>query len=250
MHGPAGAFTLVVIETLLGTFVVMFGVMAVFRVVDRGYYRSTSWVLAPLQIATSFALPAGLRPLGLAAGAGIVLFLIAVYTQRPLLEWITGALASAAAAATIITAGTHGCATSCVVAGAHAGAGALLLGTVTQGMVLGHWYLNQPRLPIAPLKGSTLAFLAALVISLVTGAATRPTLMKARVPASILAASPSSFWWVWLFLLSGTALLALMTRSTVWAVSTQSATGLYYIAIITAIAAQFVLNLLVVSLKT
>ena len=61
----------------------------------------------------------------------------------------------------------------------------------------------------------------------------------------LVALSASGYWWAWLLLLAGTAGLAFMVRSTVRDRSTQSATGLLYIAMLTAIGAQFLLSLLV-----
>src|SRR5947207_2532658 len=42
--------------------------------------------------------------------------------------------------------------------------GGLSLGTVTMGMVLGHWYLVTPRLPEQPLNEATLGLLAVLTV--------------------------------------------------------------------------------------
>lgn len=241
---PANALALVALELLVGTFVLMWISMLVWKVIDRGHYRATTWVVFPFTIALGFALPASLRPAAWATAAAQVGFLVAVYSQRPLLEWAIGALAGATGVWLVAQAGLRSCATACVSGAVQALIGTAFLGAVTHGMVLGHWYLNQPRLPIEPLKGSTRIMLGALGGSLLAGLADRADLVQGVVPAAVLAFSAASYWWTWLLLLAGTGLLALAVRSTVWSRSTQSATGLLYIAVIVALGAQFIISLL------
>lgn len=245
MRGPGGAFALVGFELVVGTFVLMWVTLLVWRVVDRGHYRAATWVLVPLQIAFSFALPGRLRGMGFVLAALSSLFLVSIYSQRPLLEWVSGGLASAWGIGLLVSAGASSCG-GCAAGSVHALAGAFVLGGVTHGMTLGHWYLNQPRLPIEPLKGATWIFLASIAISLAAGIVTRPRLMSASVQGALLFSS-SGFWWTWLLLLAGTAVLGGMIRSTVWSRSTQSATGLLYIAMVTVLGGQFLLNLLLAS---
>lgn len=243
MRGPAGAFVLVGLETFAGTFVLMWITMLVWRVVDRGHYRAAAYCLVPLVVAISFALPRNLRTEGFVLAGLMAAFLVAVYTQRPLLEVATGALASGLSVWLILQSGSRTCG-GCTDGIALAVAGAFFLGAVTHAMVLGHWYLNQPRLPIEPLKGATWIMLASLAAAGLAGFASRGRLLRAVLPG-LVAFSASGYWWAWVLLLVGTIVLALMVRATVWARSTQSATGLLYIAMITAIGAQFLVSLLV-----
>src|SRR5437763_1146125 len=106
------------------------------------------------------------------------------------------------------------------------------------------WYLHHPRLLIEPLKGAPRIMLASLGAAGLAGFASRGRLLRAVLPG-LVAFSASGYWGAWVLLLVGTIVLALMVRSTVWARSTQSATGLLYIAMITAIGAQFLVSLLV-----
>jgi hypothetical protein len=243
VRGPAGAFVLVGLETLVGTFVLMWVTMLVWRAVDRGHYRAAAYCLVALVAALTFALPRDLRTEGLALAGLMAAFLVAVYTQRPLLELATGGLASALGIWLILQGGSRTCG-GCGDGVTLAVAGTFFLGAVTHAMVLGHWYLNQPRLPIEPLKGATWIMLASLGAAGLAGIATRGRLLRAVLPG-LVAFSASGYWWAWLLLLAGTVVLALMVRATVWARSTQSATGLLYIAMITAIGAQFLVSLLV-----
>lgn len=244
MTGPAGAFTLTGLQLVIGTFSVMWGNTIVYPVINRGHYRAATWALFPLIILIAFALPNGTVVWGLAAGVLSAAFLAAVYLERPLGERTIGALASAAGAAAMIASVGSVCSSNCEILAVHALAGALALGTVTHAMVLGHWYLNQPRLPIEPLRGAARIMLVAAAISVLIGVAMRSALVERTVAGGMLAFSGSGYWLGWLLLMSGVLVLGGMVYSTVKRRSTQSATGLLYVAIMPAVVAQFVFNLL------
>lgn len=239
------ALALVSLELIAGSFALMSLTMVVWRVVGRGYYRSTTWVLFPITLALAFTLPPQLRPLGWAFGGLQAAYLAAVYSQRPLIEWATGAAATAAGALLVFAGGRLSCPGGCTVGAVQALVGALFLGGVTNGMVLGHWYLNQARLPIEPLEGATRIMLAGIVVSLVAGFAGRGTLASGVVPGGFVAMSASSYWWTWLVLTVGTGVLGFAIRETVRTRSTQSATGLLYIAMLTAMVGQFIVTRLI-----
>jgi hypothetical protein len=245
LTGPAGAFRLAAVQLLAGLFVFMWAASLRYKIVNRGYYRSTAWVLWPLMLLSAFALPGRLKVLGVQCAVLWALFMVTVYTQRPLLEWATGAAGTGSGLVLIAAAGWQACEGGCTFGAVHALLGGLVLGGVTHGMTLGHWYLNQARLPIEPLKEQTRVIFAILLLSAVAGVLTRPALLKGEVPGGILSYSASSYWWTWVLLMVGTALLMGMVRATVRDRSTQSATGLLYIATLTALAAQFLLDLLV-----
>ncbi|HEX2258797.1 MAG TPA: hypothetical protein VHJ40_03545 [Actinomycetota bacterium] len=245
MTGPKGAFTLVALQLLIGAFVLMWVASLRYPFISRGYYRSTVWVLWPLMAALSFALPDQLRVWSLVTSGAFGLFLIAVYSQRPALEWASGAVASAVGLWLLAEAGGQACPGDCGLGLLHALVGTLLVGGVTHGMVLGHWYLNQARLPIDPLREQCRIIFAALAMGTAAGIVTRPDLILGAVPGGLLTFSPSSYWWAWALLLAATAVLSGMVWATVKARSTQSATGLLYIAMVTVLAAQFLLDLLV-----
>jgi hypothetical protein len=243
VQGPVGAFVLVGFETLAGTFLLMWVTMLVWRVVDRGHYRAASYCLIPLVAALSLAMPGRLRTDGLILSGLLLAFLIAVYLEKRPLEIGIGAAACVLSLWVIYRGGSQSCG-GCADGIALAVVGTFFLGAVTHAMVLGHWYLNQPRLPIEPLKGATRIMLVSLVVAGVAGIVTRGRLFKAVLPG-LVAFSASGYWWAWLLLLIGTGVLAFMVRATVRDRSTQSATGLLYIAMLTAIGAHFLLSLLV-----
>lgn len=245
MRGPGGAFTLTSIQLLAGTVVFMWFTQLRWRIINRGYFRSTTWVLWPLMGALASVLPGGLRLMGAVATLGLVLFLAGVYSQRPLIEWTTGAAASIASVLLLVYAGRDSCADCPGVL--HALTGGVFLGAATHGMVLGHWYLNQARLPLEPLKQAVIILALALGTALTTGLITGPGLRAGVIPSGILAVRAATYWWTWLLLVITTGVLSWMVWQTIKERATQSATGLLYIAIVTALGAQFIFDLLVAS---
>lgn len=243
MRGPGGAFTLTSIQLLAGTFLFLWMTQLRWRIINRGYFRSTTWALWPLMAALTWVLPGGLRFLGAATTLGMLLYLVAIYSQRPLIEWVTGAVASVACVILLVYAGRDSC-EGCPGM-LHSLTGALFLGAATHGMALGHWYLNQARLPLEPLKHAVVILGGAVAISLGSGLLAGPELREGVVPSGILAVKASTYWWTWLALVGATGGISWMVWQTIKERATQSATGLLYLAIVTAMGAQFVFDLLV-----
>lgn len=245
MMGPRGAFAMASIQLLAGSFAMMWAASLRYRFIGRGYYRSTVWVLAPLMWALALVLPENLKTLALVSAGLYLAYLLSVYSQRPLLEWITGGAASVVSVMLIAQGGWQMCDPACAFGLFHGLLGALVLGGVTHGMILGHWYLNQARMPIEPLKEQTWLIIGLLAVSAASGLVGRPRLLEGEVPAGLLAYTPDAYWWTWLLILATTGVLMGMVRATVRDRSTQSATGLLYIATLTTLAGQFLLDLLV-----
>lgn len=245
LNGPRGAFSLTSIQLLAGIFAFMWLASLRFKFVSRGYYRSTTWVLWPLIGLVALVLPGYLKTMAVAAAGLYLAYLLAVYSQRPLLEWLTGTAGALASLGLIGAAGWEVCAGGCGFGLVHGLLGGLFLGSVTHGMILGHWYLNQARLPIEPLREQVRVIFGLLGALVLAGWVTRGILVEGAIPAGIMTYASSSYWWTWLLFMATTLVLMGMVRVTVRDRSTQSATGLLYIASLTALAAQFILNLLV-----
>ncbi|MFQ5792730.1 MAG: hypothetical protein ACE5JI_19845 [Acidobacteriota bacterium] len=113
----------------------------------------------------------------------------------------------------------------------------LLLGSVSVSMVLGHWYLVAPQLSIAPLKQGSLCFWgAAGVRAVIVGLALLfggwETLHVTRM-ADVLFSTPALFFFIRALMGLGAPLVvAGLIWQTVRMRSTQSATGLLYVALI------------------
>jgi len=118
-------------------------------------------------------------------------------------------------------------------------AGALFLGTTVDGLLLGHWYLVDRRLgnrPIAVVAAWLLAGVAAALVSAALGGE------RGGAPArdlSPLLAVPNLTIWLAVGFASVVGLLAWFIRVLVRGGSIQAATGMFYLAVILAIAAEF-----------
>ncbi len=114
-------------------------------------------------------------------------------------------------------------------------AGALLLGLVTDAMLLGHWYLVQPGLSREPIK--ELVRLSAPAVVLDVAVLLVPTGMLSVLNGSIDDGYQGLLGWIWLLsalstlALLGVTWLALKERSYS---AVMAATGLLYLAILTA----------------
>lgn len=111
--------------------------------------------------------------------------------------------------------------------------GAALLGLATAAMLLGHRYLTDTDMPIAPLRRLARLYLAAVALRIVwVGAASAPIWSAGFRPAS-------DYVWFWVMMtvrvgvgLLGTAVFAYMVWDCVRRRATQSATALFYLSMV------------------
>lgn len=226
------------------------------RQVTSGYYRNNLYVLLGLTAAAATVAwmggaewvavrwPATLGALLSYAGAVAWLYdrpragwvlLVLVGLLALTAAWVVPLERAASAAANVPQAARVLRALEPVLAG-------LLVGTVTAGMLLGHWYLNAPGMPLAPLFRVTALLGAAVLLR---------TLAAAGGLAGELA-SASGFTGVqwsllalrWLSALLATAVLVGMTWQTLRIPNTQSATGILYVAVITVFLGELTAQLL------
>lgn len=112
----------------------------------------------------------------------------------------------------------------------------LLLGTTLGAMLLGHWYLIEPKLPIEELKRLTLAYLAALALRWILALGMGWDLLSGKSELELsryLVGHPGIFVMMRIGwgLVVPTGLGYLIYRTT-WMRSTQSATGILYVAVV------------------
>ena len=121
----------------------------------------------------------------------------------------------------------------------------LALGTVFTGMLLGHYYLVKSDLPLDPLWRFTWLLLAVL---LAQGAALLTLVLKEFTPEQIrivwgenvfLTRWGLEFWGRILVGLAGTFIVALVIAISLRMRATRTATGFFYIAIITVLVGEF-----------
>jgi hypothetical protein len=118
-------------------------------------------------------------------------------------------------------------------------AGALFLGATTDGLLLGHWYLIDRRLsnrPILALATWLIAGIAAALVSAVLGGERGGRVDQSLSP---LLAFPNLTVWLAVGLVLVCALIAGFIRVLVRGGSIQAATGMFYLAVVMALAAEF-----------
>lgn len=230
------------------------------NVVRRGHFRIVAWTAVALAVFAWLALRAGppdqdagvVTALVVATVAGCAAYLLLQYARSDSAAVVVG---SAAGLIGVVALGAIAGETGWPqgLAAVQLVVGGMLLGGVTNGMLLGHWYLNQPGLKPWALARLTQLTLAAVAASLLLGLVAAARLASATTEGAVLglpgfgASFGAAFFGSWL-------LLAVFTAAVVWAArrcvslrSIQSATGLYYVALLTAGVSEFVLRYLMVN---
>jgi len=231
-------------------------------VITRGHFRITAWGTLLLGVAAGFATFAALRPLpgdpdtgGLVVAGAVLLavFLAVQYSNTDLPGVVAGALIGLFGLYLLFDIAEYIDGWHTLLAWLHLAIGALLLGGVTNGMMLGHWYLNQPGLKPWALARLTMLSLVACGASLALGIATVSLLSGAATEGAALGIPGFGqdfgvfFYGIWVALVVFTGIVVWMARRCIQIRSIQSATGLYYVAILTAGVAEFVLRYLMVN---
>ena len=259
MSGAAGVVALIMLEWTVG----LVGAAAwtqSWGVVRRGHFRITAYVAVALGVLALLAMRAGSDPLrgtaaalvvATAAGAGV--YLLVQWSNTDLPAVVVGGMATAAGIGALAAAAALLEGWSAALAAVEVIAGAALLGAVTNGMLLGHWYLNQPGLkPWALARLTTLALIATGATAAL-GLAAVGTLTSAETDGAVLGipgfgdSFGVAFFMVWLALVAFTGAVVWAARRCVAIKSIQSATGLYYVALLTAGVSEFLVRYLMVS---
>jgi hypothetical protein len=131
--------------------------------------------------------------------------------------------------------------------------GMFVLGAVTNGMLLGHWYLNQPGLKTWALGRITDLALYAVIASGILGLIAVGRLANASTEGAVLGIPGFGesfsvvFYGAWLAILALTGAVVWGARRCVKIKSIQSATGLFYVALLTAGVSEFLARYLMVN---
>ena len=229
-------------------------------VVTRGHFRVVAWstlglaILGYLAARASFegAEDATLVVIAAAAIAAL-LYVVAQRLEADAIGAAVGGVAAALGVAALVRAGGLLGDWPQWLAAVELIAGAALLGGVTNGMLLGHWYLNQPGLkPWALARLTTLALVATAAAG-VLGLASAARLSDADTEGAVLGLPGFGesfglvFYIVWLALVVFTGAVVWGARRCIKIRSIQSATGLYYVALLTAGVAEFLVGYLMVN---
>lgn len=261
MRGAAGVLTLVLLSWSVGSIAGAAWTQS-WKVVTRGHFRIVSWSalsLGVLAALASIAATAGVadaartRAMTLIFLVALVLYLGAQYSQSDATAATIGYVAGGIGALALIATGALLDEWSLVLAAPGLLAGAALWGATTNGMLLGHWYLNQPGLKPWALARLTISGLVAAAASAALGIVAAGRLIAAPTEGAALglegfgANLGGAFFGIWLALVAFTAAAIYAARRCVKIRSIQSATGLYYVAILTAGVSEFLVRYLMVN---
>lgn len=234
-------------------------------VVRRGHFRITAWIVVALAGAalvvqwssvslTDLSGAAMVRHLLVAAlVVACLLYLLVQFSNTDLPGTVMGYVAALVGIAVfVVTARLLG-SWPVVLALLQLVAGAAVLGAVSNGMLLGHWYLNQPGLKPWALARLTQLALGAVAVAALVGVAGAARLTDAVTDDAVLGIPGFGrsfgfvFYVIWLLLLVFTGAVVWMARRCVKIRSIQSATGLYYVALLTAGVSEFLVRYLMVN---
>jgi hypothetical protein len=252
MEGPAATIALVLAETAAGgTALLWLG--GLWGRVRRGFFVLTGLaVLSCAVLATLAASSAATTPVGEAARLAVLLCAL------------TSAVLGLSAAALILrldvagrALGLLGVPTAAAMLGGFATvagsgfvpallqllAGAVFLGAVLDGLLLGHWYLTDRRLPRDHIRRLSLVLLVAVALEAVAVAVLG---FGTSEPPDVSGFSPilgvaGLTVWLALGMVACTALIAVLIRASLRGQSAravQGATGFFYLAVITALTAE------------
>ncbi|MGH2695064.1 MAG: hypothetical protein ACRDJJ_09675 [Actinomycetota bacterium] len=227
-------------------------------VVRRGHFRIVAWsalVLAALAAAAAYAAStspaASQRTMVLLVCVGCALFVAAQYVRSDVVGTVVGYATVVAGLGAFWTIAELLDGWSQLPAALLIASGAVLLGAVTNGMLLGHWYLNQPGLKPWALQRTTTLGIGATAVSGIGGVAATDRLSSASTEGAALPGFGDSFgvffYIVWLLLVVFTGIVVWAARRCVKIRSIQSATGLYYVALLSAGVAEFLVRYLMVN---
>lgn len=231
------------------------------KVVKRGHFRITAWIVGVLGVLMFLAgreafvgSDAGAARAALVVAViACVLYLAVQYSRTDVPGAVLGGVAALAGGAVLVAAAPLVPSWPDALAVFSLLSGALLLGAVMNGMMLGHWYLNQPGLkPWALARLSDLA-LASVVLSGVSGMVAIERLTSASTEGAVLGlpgfgeSFSTVFFAAWLTTLALTGAVVWGARRCVRIRSIQSATGLFYAAVLAAGVSEFLVRYLMVN---
>ena len=252
MRGPSGVLAVVLAETAAGTAAVLW-LAPLWGAVKPGFFILTgavAFVVAVLAATSgaaasdpvvSFGLSSLAVP-GLAATAVILgLSLVALVVRFRVAGRVLGLLAVISSLAALWALAYLG-SSSLPAALFQLLAGALFMGAVTDGLLLGHWYLTDRRLSREPIQRLSLLLIVAVVLEVVaiaSGGFGRAPEPAAGFSTILSVAGITS--WLALGMAGATALIAVLIRVSLRgtrARAVQAATGFFYLAVITAFTAE------------
>jgi hypothetical protein len=244
---------LVLVETAVGGTAMLF-LTPLWREVRRGFFYLTGSIILVVA-AGAGAAGAGAYDAS-AAGAGRLAVALAFALAIATMLWLGLLIVRAAPVGRIVGIASVPLGIAALVAFARTTdvslglaifellAGAMFTGAVLDGLLLGHWYLTDRKLTRTPINRMTLLLIAAVVVeavAVVVGFGSGDKSASASSTLNPLLTIGSSSSWIAVGMVACTALIAAFIRLTLRGTrptAVQSATGFFYLAVITALTAE------------
>ena len=249
MTGAAGYMALVLAEAVAGALACVW-CTPLWHEVKRGFFTLTTSIVLVLALgawaSTRAALVAGDQAgrwsatLTLATAAAVGLTFVLMPVKQRAAARVAGFLSLVTSIATLAAmAGTARQAYALALF--QLLAGAAFLGSITAGLLLGHWYLTDRGLRRGPIDRLTTAMLVSVVIEGVAVVTSGFGGVESSASLNPLLTAGALAPWIALGMVVATLLIALLTRAALKgerASAVQSATGFYYLAVVTAFTAE------------
>jgi len=253
MSGPAGVMALVLAETAAGGAGLLF-LTPLWSEVKRGFFYLTGAIVLALAAGAAGAARAGTDP---KVGGGWLAVWLSVALSAGTLLWLVLLASNLRTAARIIGTLTVPLAVALLFAFARTAdqsvglsffqllAGAAFTGAVLDGLLLGHWYLTDRKLPRGPINRMAWILGATVVVELAAvlagGFGSTDQTVAASNSLNPLLSVASSATLIAVGMVACTGLIAVFIRLTLRGArptAVQSATGFFYLAVITAFTAE------------
>jgi hypothetical protein len=244
---------LVLIEAAVGGAAILF-LTPLWREVRRGFFYLVGSIVLALSAGAAGSAAGAYDPS--TASAGRLAVVLAAALAGGTLVWLALAVFRAARAARWVGMATVPLGVAALVAFARTTdqslalaifelvAGAVFTGAVLDGLLLGHWYLTDRKLTREPINRLTMLLLAAIVVegaAVIAGFGSGSRSTSASSSLNPLLTIGSSASWIAVGMVACTALIAVFIRLTLRgtrSTAVQSATGFFYLAVITAFTAE------------
>jgi hypothetical protein len=250
VRGSAGVMALVLAETVAGTTTLLW-LSPLWNEVRHGFFKLVGSILVVAAAATWFVTRAAEIPgdgagawsvrLALATAAVVVVATALLFARRETAARTFGIASTVPAIAMLVPMALTG-AEVVAISLYQLVAGAAFLGSVTVGLLIGHWYLTDRKLPRRPIGRATTLMLASIVLvaaAIVAGGfeATGDTITVINPLLTTAGLAP----WIALGMVASTLLIGILVKATLRgerASAVQSATGFFYLAVVTAFTAE------------
>ena len=249
MTGVAGVMALVLAETVAGASIFLW-LSPLWHQVKPGFFKLLGAILSVLALLAWLSVDAAtvsrfgdagiLRGSTIAATAATIVWTILVFARQRAPSRVVG-LASVVAWANVLVWVSGAGRQSSALALFQLAAGAALLGSTTDGLLLGHWYLTDRKLPRAPIDRMTTILLASVVVAAIAVVSAGFSGVESSTPINPLLTAGALAPWIALGMVLATALIAALVKAVLRgerASAVQSATGFYYLAVVTAFTAE------------